>query len=1133
MSTSRPLLILQHSGDISQELLDFLEATSAKLVSLAEFEMNMEITHILAQGDQDFHAMNRMFSTLENDIRIVALSAVKDLPSFITNNGRMVVDQKWLGSPLGLVALEKFFRGQASIQLAENFPSVNEGLSVKVTNHLRMGADLDRVTQFVHARNGAVVNVRTFIDHAIYYLVYLKQAGIAALPIELDCGHTGTDTVVQIHLPVKNYVAEYLMDSFGQANGQDPLRYLLAICASSADFMEIQYIQSASKLVLTGLWQNKASARTIRFSGLMINHVFTTSQLERQIEERLKYLPSTSAVQAQASAEALKDKPLPGHLLEMVMPEAGHGGYLKDHPDLAKQLVAFVIDQWKERYPSKEIAEVTESQMTDLLTEFHDSAEVANLVDVDIQHVIERVRKNNVSEAYGKQIDRVRDNLKHDEDFQKVLGESFAASVAEKVSGALDVADLAQLVKGGTDAPDVPIVIGGKNGDADAGIVVKGERARAELISRVTGGIDAEVEDQLIKGTPMKVDDFITKVSQGLGDEVRGDWKVKTGLVQSVAPAKLRHGLERFAAKMGQTLDRLTASDLQLFTQSELPMLIEGIVAVDETFTIPASILPELPDYQFRSAFQQELQARMQELYPGKTPAEVAGIITAEEQEKLLRSVVKETVKATVATQKDVSQDVLIKALSGTLDESEDKVRTLVEGSSSEVKKLESEQVLQRLFSAPAANETVGEQADAATTILVERLRRVEADFSKSKTQLDAALTEIRVLKDARSQLYDVEQKTKAATLEARAKVDEINEEIIPVEQKIQIIQDLASGKEIDPENTERLKEALQREQQIIQAARTAEQEIKKTKIEMLQKEAIFAQEIEKANRALKSRDLVVQKVKDSLTIVMAKKDKEIQGLNAKMTELISSQAASQQQGQAQKLRTLEQEKQSLTRLVEVYKNKLTSMASNMEKQAGTGTANKEDDIRKVTLDKQRAEVALQVAQKDATKLKSRIELDQAELGRLRGEKKRLEEALKSALSTSGPVLATGGPAKNDGHEKELAALQGELKAQQQKAGKYELTIKDLESKVTELTGMLAKSAVGGPNDPNVKKMVRMEATVKKLSSDFAAATNQLGESKKEINKARAENTALKNMVEKLKKDLEKAKPAAPGKKAA
>ncbi|MBY0515647.1 MAG: hypothetical protein K2P81_01980 [Bacteriovoracaceae bacterium] len=65
-------------------------------------------------------------------------------------------------------------------------------------------------------------------------------------------------------------------------------------------------------------------------------------------------------------------------------------------------------------------------------------------------------------------------------------------------------------------------------------------------------------------------------------------------------------------------------------------------------------------------------------------------------------------------------------------------------------------------------------------------------------------------------------------------------------------------------------------------------------------------------------------------------------------------------------------------------------------------------------------------------------------------------------------------------------------------------------------------------------KMSQMEAAVKKLSSDYSAATNLLGESKKDINKMRAENTALKNQLDKLKKDLEKAKPkpGAAGKKA-
>lgn len=1144
MSLTRPLLILLHSGEASGELMEFFEKIEAKTVGLAEFEMNMEITHICASGDQDFHAMNRMFNTLENDIKVIALTAVKDLSSFITNNGRFVLDQKWLTEKMGQVTLEKFFQGRASVQLAENFPSIKEGVSSKITNHMRMGSELDRLAHFVHARDGAVVNVRTFIDHAIYYLVYLKQAGIAGAPFEIDCGHTGHETIVQIHLPVKNYVAEYLMDSFGQPNGQDPLRYLLAICMHSADFTEIQYIQSAAKLVITGLWQNRKGVRTLRFSGLMMNHIQTTSQIERDIEYQLHQLPRDTVAGMELKAEQIKDKPLPGHLLEMVMPEAGHEGYLKDHPDLAKQLVAFVIDQWKGRYPEKEIAEVTENQMMDLLTEFYDSEQIANLVESDIQHVIERVRKNNVSKAYEQQIERVRGDLKHDDDFQKKLSDSFAEKVAEKISGSLDEADLAQLVKGGVEAPDVPVVVGGGEGDEEAAIMVKGSAARDELIQRVTGGIEEEVGDQVIKGSPMSTSDFIMRVSQGIGEEVKGDWKVKTGLVQNAAPDKIRHSLERFASKMGQTLDRLTSSDLQLFSQTELPKVIADFVTVDESFVIPETVLPELPDYQFRTSFQESLKTKMSAMFPGKSPDEVAGIITPEEQEKLLRTVVKETVRSAVQNNSGVGEESLIKALSHTLHESEAEVKTILQNTHEEVKKMEGEQVIQRLFVAPAAAANAGEeqglQNDAANSILIQKLRQVESEYHAAKGELEAAKTEIRVLKDSRIQVHQMEQKSQeSARLEIKQAAEVasvLQTEVIPVAEKIQIIQDLASGKEIDPRDTERLKEALEREQKIITAAKQAEQDIKKAKIEMQKKDAFFAQEIEKANRALKSRDLVVQKAKDGLSMILVKKDKEIKDLNTKISDLIGSQANSQQATQAQKLRALEQEKQSLTRLVEVYKNKLTSMATNLEKQSGGANPKKDEDVRKVMLEKQRAEVALQTTQKEMTKMKSRIDLDQAELGRLRSERKRLEEALKSALSTTGPVMASP-IAKNDAQEKAISSLQEELKQQNQKTGKYELNIKELEQKVAELTGLLAKSgAAGGPGDQASKgKMAQMEGTVKKLSADFAAATNQLGEAKKEINKARAENTALKNMLEKLKKDAEKAKakPAAPGKKAA
>ncbi|MBY0515648.1 MAG: hypothetical protein K2P81_01985 [Bacteriovoracaceae bacterium] len=1054
MSTNRPYLILHHAGDIQDELQEYLDSLQAKVVELDGYESGMELTHIITTGEQDYNSLGRMFNTVEDDIKIVALGVVKDYPSFIANNGRFIVDQKWFSDQMGKVALDKFFKGQASVHLDENFPSMKEGSSFKVTNHLRIGNDMDRLSAFVHSHDGSVVNVRTYVDHALYYLFYLKQAGIGGAPFEVDYGHTGHETIVQIHLPVKNYVAEYLLDSFGEPNGQDPLRYLLAICAQSTDYMEVQYIQSASKLVLTGLWQNKKGVRTLRFGSLLINQVFTTAQIERNIEQQLMLAKTKTAEEL----EELNNKSLPGHLLEMVMPETGHDGYLKDHPDLAKNLVAFAIDKWKETNPDQDIAQVTETQMMDMLTDYFDAGEIANLQEVDVQHVMDRVRKNNVSQAYEQEIDRVRGSLKDDEKFQQSLKDTFADKVAEKISGDFDEANMAELIKGTQAELDVPVVVSGGAGEGDAAIMVKGKKAKDDMIQKISGSIDSEIESQMIKGSKIKTDDFVMRISQGIGDQVKGDWKYKSNLVDTLAPKKVQDHLTRFATKMGQTLDKLTSSDLQLFAQSELPKIMDEFVTVDESFVIPETVLPELPDYKFQSIFKNELQAKMQQLYPGKSADEASGLITPEEQEKLLREVLKTSVKKIVASNPGTDEAALIKTLSHYLKGSEADIKTIISGSREEVKKIESAQVIEKLFSPPtqSGNEG-GNSGDAANGILIQRLRQLESEFNTAKGQLEAANTELKVLKDARNQMHKIDVKSKDAVNAMMAQESEADAALLPMNQKMQMIQDLASGKEINPEDAQRLKEALEREQQILQAAKQAELDIKKAKLEMQQKESFFAQEIEKANRALKSRDIVVQKAKDGLALMMAKKDKEISDLNIKVSTMVGAMNNSPQANNAQKLRALEQEKQSMSRLVEVYKNKLTSMASNMEKQGSSSSPKKDEEVRKITMDKQRAEVALQAAQKDLTKLKSRMELDQAETQRLRAEKSRLEEALKSAISTSGPIGAQAS-AKTEDQSGKLKKLELDLAMESQRAGKYEISIKELEAKVAELTGALAKA---------------------------------------------------------------------------
>jgi hypothetical protein len=149
-----------------------------------------------------------------------------------------------------------------------------------------------------------------------------------------------------------------------------------------------------------------------------------------------------------------------------------------------------------------------------------------------------------------------------------------------------------------------------------------------------------------------------------LGEEVKGDWKLKSGIIQKVAPDKIRIRLNRFADSVGQSLENLSNQDLKLFSQTELPDLIESLVQVDEAFVIPETVLPELPDYEFRTKFQENLNNKISQKFPGKSATDVTAIISSEEQEALLREVVKDSVQGAILANKDLKEDDLVFAIS-------------------------------------------------------------------------------------------------------------------------------------------------------------------------------------------------------------------------------------------------------------------------------------------------------------------------------------------------------------------------------------------------------------------------------------------------------------------------------------
>jgi phage shock protein A len=869
----RPLHILHHSGEISSELSAFFEKHSITVSPTQNYSDQTEYTHLLISGDQDFAELAETFAVMKSDIFVAALGDVTDWASFVANNGRFVIEPNWLSSPMARVAMQKYFLGQASVHLDENFPSVKEGSSFKVTNHLRVGLGLDKMCAFAHARDTAVVNLRTFVDHALYYMFYLKEAGAAGLPVDVDYGFTGTDMVVQLHLPVKGFVAEYLLDSFGKPVGHDPLKYLLAICVRSANFTEVQYIESAGKLVITGLWQ-----KGLKSSGLSIGKIYTSEQLAREIEREMTLVEAP----VEKEIEELKHKPLPENSIQIAIPEP------------------------------------------------------APIDDAIV----------------------VNGDRPQEDEFKQVIG-------------------------GGEEEPEEVIK-------------VSGSEEQEELVQKISGKTEADLSKIVLSGEKIKPDDFVMRVSQGVGSEAKGSWTVKSNIANNVAPQVIRGRLNTFAQKNGLDVDNLSGEELQRFTKEELPEVLKEFV--------------------------------------------------------------------TVGTSK--------------------------------------------VAEAPAGT-------SAKESMLVQKLRTAENENIKLKAQLDAMTSEVRILKEARQKMSEINAKAK----ESANLAPTVNpQDVLSLEQKMQMMQ----ASQNNPEIAEKMRKLMEREQKIIQAGKDAEGEVRKIKLEVQQKEIFFQQELERVNQGMRTRDVMVQKVKDGMAIITAKKDREIAELKNRVATMITAQTSSQQNNGAQKVKELEQEKQALNRLVEMYKNKISSMAANIEKQNTGANPKKDEELRKVTMDKQRAEVALQTAQRDLAKLKSRGELDQSELQRLRSEKAKLEESLRAAVASAGPTNAATN-ARSEAQATKIRELQQELTQQTQKAARSEAKVDELEAKITELSASLSKAPSGQPDAAMKSKLAQMEASVKKLSSDFTNATNQLAEAKKEINKVRSENTALKNQVDKAKKDAEKA----------
>lgn len=409
------------------------------------------------------------------------------------------------------------------------------------------------------------------------------------------------------------------------------------------------------------------------------------------------------------------------------------------------------------------------------------------------------------------------------------------------------------------------------------------------------------------------------------------------------------------------------------------------------------------------------------------------------------------------------------------------------------------------------AQRPVNPASDAGSKELLNKLMAANAENEKLKSQMKTLASEVRILKESRNKLAEIQAKAQAASVEINLKQTE--------------------GSMVDNENHELInkinhkleEQEVQKITVLMDTVKQEELKVRKLQLEALQKDTFFSQQIEKSERDIKSKDLIIIKTKETFTKLVDKKDREISELKIKIDQLSAALINNPSSNNNQIIKDLERQNQNLNKQIDMYKVKISSMATNLQPTKSEDTL--KEEARKLQMLNQQMKNQLVQHQREIEKLQSKDAVNSSQLQQLKQEKAKLDQLLKKAAQDLKEATVAAQSAQNDQELKKLLAQNQILETQ----------VKDSAQKITNLEAKLNEALkpqkTGPTGDEGSKvKVTQLENSVKKLTQDLIEAKNQIADSKKETNKLRQDKTALQNQLDKLKKEADKNKSASPKK---
>lgn len=1163
--SDKKLLILNLLDETREELKTYLDKLGAELCTREEWNSDMELTHILCDSEEQAKSVEKDFSAAKNSIFIVVFSQVKDIKSFLLHNGRLVIDPSILETKLGEYLLNKFFKENHNIHLDESFgEKFGETKKYEVINHLNIGHIIDEISVDSFEADFNIVSIRSFLDHVIIYLTYLKQAGLSGIPFEIESSFDDENFAINLHAPVKNFSAEYMMDAFGNVNSKDPLQYILSVVNRSCDFLDVTFIENPARIVFTGFW-NKNKKKLI---GLSFNNILTASQMMAQMEKKLKDFQPIEEVEIEVESkkEDLKAKSLPGSILEMVMSK-NEDSILNKEPEKASNIIAFAIEKFEEVHPDKSINEMDEEDFKQIINDYPELEEIENLTEEDHSDLLDKIQKKNLTDAYDEELERVRSQLEDEDDFKEELSDTLNEEVVNRVSGSLDAEKLNKILNSKADEDDSATKVSGKDEADNFKVKIKGtkEEKKKDMVARISGGFEKKAGEFNVKisgSTPQErkkgLFDFVNSTISDISSDNDIDQKVKDYVVKTT-PKKIANGLERYAEKLGQTVDSLSAMDLLDFKETELPQIISGVMDDDVEIEDFAKSLEEGIDRsnsvmdnassEFKEKFKNRLESTISTISTIEKDGERYNVKDENVSEEDVQNAIKQTMKETFAEEfkleKANKEEIekkeaeIVKNLSATLDMPEEQVKEIVKGAAQAAKDKETKKVVDNIFKNKPGDEedvVVKEfQSDEVVEAAAEKAKDDEKQVVKgSDSETNEEKEEKTVIKDRpqakesqslveaqlMSKIKKMEEENKKLNQMLKAKDisngakeesdkkskeineivnDEVNEamkdapsskeaeQISKIENDIQasmeenkaIIEKAKNGGQLTDEESAKLAQALENEQALLDIAKNAETHNKKLSIEMEKKEALFKSEIERANKTIKAKDMVVSKAKESMQVLVDKKEKQVQEYKRQVDEMNRRMKDDKATLLESQVKSLKADLQNQERTAEMYKSKVETL------------------IQKQAAEKGKDETSqLQAENRSLQRLKTQLENQyNSELKQRKSFEDRFNKLKESEAKLRGKAMAAEASLKN-----------------------AENAVRQLQDQQTRMAKMLDQAKKKGADE----KILRELDLVKKQKDQLQARLNKTSNTsvnpdvQKELEQVKAQNAQLQAKLSKL-----------------